>query len=79
MARTAAQNKRYYQNRVAKAKNEGYVGYGQKRYRLEKAKKEEVFLGGQLDELKKKFPGLEIWDELPPDRERAYNRLVETC
>lgn len=73
--RTPEQNKQYYLNRVAKAKNEGFQGYGQKRYRMQKTKKLIESGGKTWEDLEKKFPGITVWDELPPDRERAYDRL----
>lgn len=78
--RTPEQNREIYRRRVERAKSEGYTGYGQKRYRQEKQKKIEVLQSKIETELEKQFPGIVRADvlDLPPDRQYAYDRLVDS-
>lgn len=78
--RTPEQNKEIYRRRVERAKSEGFSGYGQKRYRVEKTKKLEQLKTKLEDELEKQFPGIVTADvlDLPPNRQYAYDRLVES-
>jgi hypothetical protein len=78
--RTPEQNKEIYRRRVERAKAEGYAGYGQKRYRQQKQTKLQEIQTRFETELEKQFPGIVTADQLdlPPDREYAYERLLNS-
>lgn len=74
--RTPEQNKAIYQRRVQRAKEAGFSGYGQKRYQYEKRSRLERLEKELQQRLRETFgEDILVWDELPPNRERAYNRI----
>jgi len=81
MARTKEQNRRYYENRVRRARAEGFKGYGQKRRILAQAKSFEGTRQAEIDHLRAQFPDAvdynENWEENFPDRARALVYLEE--
>jgi hypothetical protein len=78
--RTPEQNKAIYQRRKQRAINEGYAGYGQKRYKVEKEKKKANTAQQAMAKLEEAFPGIVHIDSLPlsHDRQKAYDRLVDS-
>lgn len=79
--RTPEQNKAIYQRRVARARSQGYSGYGQKRYVQEKQHKLERQQKTLMETLEAKFPGIvnvsEVID-MTPQRKWAYDRLADS-
>lgn len=78
--RTPEQNREIYRRRVERARAQGFTGYSQKRYQTEKKKKLEEVQRKLETQLEQAFPGLVMANQLDltPDRQFAYDRLVNS-
>jgi hypothetical protein len=78
--RTPAQNRRYYENRVKKAKDEGFRGYYEKRTVQEQLRDTDPLDRGYLiDHLRESYPDAPIftedWRDSAPQRFNALEYL----
>lgn len=67
--------RREYQQRVQRARTEGYKGYGQKRYQTVKAARQKA--ASPQAQLQAMFPDAVLFTDLPKQQKKAYNRLTE--